>query len=80
MQLGTEANVNALCAARAITGRSHILVFDGAYHGGPLTFAHGGSPMNLPFPWVIGAYNDLEATLELIERHARDAPRSSSSR
>jgi glutamate-1-semialdehyde 2,1-aminomutase len=69
---GTEANVNALCAARAITGRSHVLVFDGAYHGGPLTFAHGGSPMNLPFPWVIGAYNDLDKTLELIERHARD--------
>jgi glutamate-1-semialdehyde 2,1-aminomutase len=69
---GTEANVNALCAARAITGRSHVLVFDGAYHGGPLTFAHGGSPMNLPFPSVIGAYNDLEATLARIERHARD--------
>ena len=69
---GTEANVNALCAARAITGRSRILVFDGAYHGGPLTFAHGGSPMNLPFPWVIGAYNDLAATLAAIERHARE--------
>jgi glutamate-1-semialdehyde 2,1-aminomutase len=69
---GTEANVNALCAARAITGRSRVLVFDGAYHGGPLTFAHGGSPMNLPFPWVIGAYNDLEATLAVIERHAHE--------
>lgn len=69
---GTEANVNALCAARAITGRGHVLVFDGAYHGGPLTFAHGGSPMNLPFPWVIGAYNDLETTLGLIERHAHE--------
>src|SRR5690606_2169344 len=67
---GTEANVNALCAARAITGRSHVLVFDGAYHGGPLPFAHGGSPMNLPLPWVIGRYNDLDATLALIERHA----------
>jgi glutamate-1-semialdehyde 2,1-aminomutase len=69
---GTEANVNALCAARAITGRTHVLVFDGAYHGGPLTFAHGGSPMNLPFPWVIGAYNDLEATTAAIERHAHE--------
>lgn len=69
---GTEANLNALCAARAITGRSHVLVFDGGYHGGPLTFAHGGSPMNLPFPWVLGSYNDLDATLALIERHAGD--------
>lgn len=69
---GTEANLNALCAARAITGRSHVLVFDGAYHGGPLTFAHGGSPMNLPFPWAIGTYNDLDATLAVIERHAHE--------
>jgi glutamate-1-semialdehyde 2,1-aminomutase len=68
---GTEANVNALCAARAITGRSQVLVFDGAYHGGPLTFAHGDSPMNLPFSWVIGAYNELEFTLGVIERYAR---------
>ena len=69
---GTEANVNALCAARAITGRSRVLVFDGAYHGGPLTFAHGGSPMSLPFPWLIGAYNDLGTTLGAIERHAHE--------
>ena len=69
---GTEANVNALCAARAITGRSQILVFDGAYHGGPLTFAHGDSPMNLPFSWVRGTYNELEATTAAIERHSRE--------
>lgn len=68
---GTEANINALCAARAITGRSQVLVFDGAYHGGPLTFAHGDSPMNLPFSWVMGTYNDLRTTLDVIERHAR---------
>jgi glutamate-1-semialdehyde 2,1-aminomutase len=67
---GTESNLNALSAARALTGRTHILVFDGAYHGGMLSFAHGPSPANIPFPYVFGRYNDLEGTLEQIERHA----------
>jgi glutamate-1-semialdehyde 2,1-aminomutase len=67
---GTESNLNALSAARALTGRTHILVFDGAYHGGMLSFAHGLSPGNIPFPYVFGRYNDLEGTLEQIERHA----------
>ena len=66
---GTEANLNALSGARAATGRSHVMVFEGAYHGGMLSFAHGTSPMNIPFPYVFGRYNDLERTLGLIERH-----------
>ncbi|HEX5794932.1 MAG TPA: aminotransferase class III-fold pyridoxal phosphate-dependent enzyme [Geminicoccaceae bacterium] len=69
---GTEANLNALSGARAATGRSHVMVFEGAYHGGMLSFAHGSSPMNVPFPYVFGRYNDLERTLGLIERHERD--------
>jgi glutamate-1-semialdehyde 2,1-aminomutase len=68
---GTESNLNALSAARALTGRTHILVFEGAYHGGMLSFAHGASPANIPFPYVFGRYNDLDRTLEQIERHAR---------
>ena len=70
---GTEANLNALSGARAATGRSHVMVFEGAYHGGMLSFAHGNSPMNVPFPYVFGRYNDLERTLGLIERHQRRA-------
>jgi glutamate-1-semialdehyde 2,1-aminomutase len=69
---GTEANLNALSGARAATGRSHILVFEGAYHGGMLSFAHGSSPMSIPFPYVFGRYNDLEGTQALIERHAHE--------
>ena len=69
---GTESNLNALSAARALTGRTHILVFEGAYHGGMLSFAHGASPANIPFAYVFGRYNDLEGTLEKIERHARE--------
>ena len=47
---GTEANIMALSTARAITGRDKVVVFREGYHGGVLTFAHGGSVLNLPFP------------------------------
>jgi glutamate-1-semialdehyde 2,1-aminomutase len=67
---GTEANLNALMGARALTGRSHIMVFEGAYHGGMLSFGHAVSPANIPFPYVFGHFNDLDRTLALIERHA----------
>jgi glutamate-1-semialdehyde 2,1-aminomutase len=69
---GTEANLNALSAARAFTRRAKILVFEGAYHGGMLSFAHGTSPMNIPFPYVFARYNDLEETLAVIDEHGRD--------
>ena len=29
-------------------------------------------PTNAPFPWVMGRYNDIEATLALIEAHAHE--------
>ena len=69
---GTEANLMALGAARAATGRSHVMVFDGGYHGGVLYFGHGGSPVNAPFPFLLGRYNDLEATLDVLRPHAGD--------
>ena len=69
---GTESNLMALATARTVTGRSRILAFDGAYHGGVLSFARGGSPVNAPFPVILGRYNDSAATLALIERHAKD--------
>jgi len=65
---GTEANLFALCASRAITGRSQVLVFEGSYHGGVLTFSGSGN-MNVPFPYVMAPYNDTERTLALIEAH-----------
>ena len=45
---GTEANLMALAAATVHTGRRTVLVFDGGYHGGVLSFAHGPSPVNVP--------------------------------
>ena len=58
---GTEANLMAVSLARAVTGRPKIVVFEGGYHGGVLSFAHGGSPVNAPFEFVVGRYNDPEA-------------------
>ncbi|WP_442582483.1 aspartate aminotransferase family protein [Mesorhizobium sp. ASY16-5R] len=69
---GTEANIMAISAARAITGRSKVLAFREGYHGGVLTFAHGGSPLNLPFPFVFGDYNDIEGAVALIREHSGD--------
>ena len=67
---GTEGNLMALAAARAVTGRSHVLVFNGGYHGGAFNYMPGKMAMNAPFPTVIAEYNDLEGTLALIETHA----------
>lgn len=69
---GTEANILALVTARQVTGRSKILVFDGAYHGGVLVFSKGGNPINIPFDYVIAPYNDYEATRSLIQAHKDD--------
>jgi glutamate-1-semialdehyde 2,1-aminomutase len=69
---GTEANLLALSAVRAISpDRPRVLVFDGAYHGSVFYFGHGGSPLNLPLPWLMAEYNDVEGTRALIRRHSR---------
>ncbi len=64
---GTEANLLALSAARAFTGRTRLLAMDGGYHGGMLTFAGGGSAVNAPFPVTLAPYNDVAGTLALIQ-------------
>jgi glutamate-1-semialdehyde 2,1-aminomutase len=69
---GTEANLLALALCRAVTGRAGVLVFNGAYHGGILLFAHGISPLNPPYQWVVGEYNDAEAAARLVKEHAHN--------
>ena len=58
---GTEANLMAFGTAKHVTGRSKIVVFDNGYHGGVLSFAHGGSPMNVPHEFVVLPFNDTAA-------------------
>ena len=69
---GTEANLLALSLSRAVTGRSGVLVFAGAYHGGILLFGHGISPLNPPFEWIVGEYNDIDGAARLVAEHARE--------
>ena len=66
---GTEANLMALATASAHTGRRKVLVFKGAYHGGVLAFAGGGSPVNVPHEWIVARYNDLDDVQAKVAPH-----------
>jgi glutamate-1-semialdehyde 2,1-aminomutase len=67
---GTEANLMALSAARAFTGRERIIAFRGGYHGGLLTFPSEASPVNAPYDVALCSYNDTEQARRLVEQHA----------
>jgi glutamate-1-semialdehyde 2,1-aminomutase len=67
---GTEANMLALVAARAFTGKSAIMPMFGGYHGGTLYFTAGPSVVNAPFECVLGHYNKVEETRALIAQNA----------
>jgi glutamate-1-semialdehyde 2,1-aminomutase len=42
------------------------------YHGGVFYFGQHKTEINAPFPWIYATYNDIEGTLALIEKHARE--------
>jgi glutamate-1-semialdehyde 2,1-aminomutase len=64
---GTEANLMALAAARAHTGKSRVLVFRGGYHGGVLTFGpEAPYAVTVPVPLAFADYNDIEGATALI--------------
>lgn len=67
---GSEASMMALSLARVHTKRTKIVVFEGAYHGGPFSFVGKPAPSNMPFEFLIAAYNDQETTSTLLEGHA----------
>jgi len=70
---GTEANLMALTAARAFTGRGTTMVMRGGYHGGVLTFpASGTNAATLPLPFIHAPYNDSEEAARLARAHAGD--------
>ncbi len=81
---GTEANSAAFRLARAHTGRTKIVTFDGSYHGhfdpvlgrpvaggdGPRTVpVSAGVPQSAVAEMMVLGYGD-EASLEVIRRHA----------
>ena len=69
---GTEANLMAVSAAIAITGKKKILVFAGGYHGGVFYFRGKGSVINAPFDYLLGTYNDIEGVRALVAPHQGD--------
>lgn len=69
---GTEANLLAVSAARAFTGRGKVMVFNGAYHGSVFYFGEHPSRINAPFEYVVGEYNDRQASGALVREHQRD--------
>ena len=50
----------AIGVSRVVSGRPKVMVFEGAYHGGVFLFAHGGSPINAPFDYVMAPFNNIE--------------------
>jgi glutamate-1-semialdehyde 2,1-aminomutase len=91
---GTEAVMSALRVARAATGRSKILKFEGCYHGhtDSMLLRAGSGLAEAPLPDSAGLAPDVvqqtliaplddEAALEaMLTRHGARSPRSSSSR
>ena len=69
---GTEANLMAVSLARAVTGRSKVLVFQGGYHGGVFYFRGKGSVVNAPFEFLLAEYNDIAGTRALVAQHRGD--------
>jgi glutamate-1-semialdehyde 2,1-aminomutase len=69
---GTEANLMAVATAREFTGRPDVLVFGGGYHGAVLSFPvqADARTLRMPFPTVVGTYNDAAAASSLIARSA----------
>ena len=67
---GTEANLYAIAAARAISKKNKVMVFEGAYHGGVFMFGAKQSPLTAPFDFVKAPYNNSDDTRALLDAHA----------
>lgn len=66
---GSEADLMAVLTARHVTGRSRVVVFEGAYHGGPMTFLPGSEPLRVPFEFAVLPYNDVAAVAAELQAH-----------
>ncbi len=63
---GTEANCYAINTARAVTGKTKVMMYEGAYHG---AWIHGGrsaGPLDLPYEKITVAYGDAERIVATI--------------
>ena len=72
---GTEANMMALATALAFTGKKKVLLFNKGYHGSTIS---GRTPsnkttINLPHDFVVGTYNDVSGTEDLVDSLPKDS-------
>ncbi len=63
---GPEAILWTAQLARQATGRPKLMVFNGCYHGGFMSYGSAATPLSLPFPVLVGTYNDVAGTRELL--------------
>ncbi|KAF2271011.1 PLP-dependent transferase [Lojkania enalia] len=66
---GTEANLNAIQAAKRFTGKRKVVVFTGGYHGGCFSFPEDKPTENSVDldEWIVAEYNDIESAKSTIE-------------
>ena len=65
---GSEANTYAINTARAVTGRSKILMYEGAYHG---AWIHGGDlALDIPYEKIYVPYGDANHICQAIKDNA----------
>lgn len=69
---GSEANLMAVGLARTFTGRKKVMVFDGGYHGGFLSFVKATNDLNAPYDFIRGSFNDIDGADKLIRENASD--------
>lgn len=64
---GTEANLMAIATACHVTARSGVVVFEGGYHGGVLTFGKSGRGVNVPHRFLLARFNHPESVRALLD-------------
>ena len=69
---GSEACLFAAQLARHATQRPSLLVFNGCYHGGFMTYGANDPPLSVPLPLVKATYNDVQGTRALLRSHGSE--------
>ena len=69
---GSEACLFAAQLARHAMQRPALLVFNGCYHGGFMSYAATDPPLSVPLPLFKATYNDVPGTRALLRAHASE--------
>jgi glutamate-1-semialdehyde 2,1-aminomutase len=66
---GSEACLFAAQLARHATQRPALMVFNGCYHGGFMSYGAKDPPLSVPLPLVKATYNDVRGTRSALNTH-----------